>query len=235
MDLWVRILLFYTVLLVSLVVHEAAHALLGLLGGDRTAYVGGQVTLNPIPHIRREPLGTVILPLGALIMSQGTMCMGFAHAPYDPIWAYHHPRRAALMSAAGPLSNVLLALLAFGVLKGLIAFDLGEAITTRSGAGQHFARHLEMIRPLSDDGSLRAVIKIASVFLLLNVLLAFINVFPIPPFDGASVVEGLFPRTRAFFSLVRGQLVLMIVGLLIVWRAIDFWFWPVLGWVYRLL
>ena len=74
-------------------------------GGDRTAYLGGQVTLNPLPHIQREPFGMVILPLLMLFMSKGTMCMGYASTPIDPIWAYHHPRKAAVMSSAGPLSN----------------------------------------------------------------------------------------------------------------------------------
>lgn len=236
MDLTTRILLFYVVLLVSLVVHEAAHALLALLGGDRTAYVGGQVTLNPVPHIRREPLGTVILPLALLIMSKGTMCMGFAHAPYDPVWAYRHPKRAALMAAAGPLSNLTLAALAFLVLELLVATGAAATIPGSYGAGIRFAEHLEMVQPLDDDnGYVAGAVKMASVFLLLNVLLAFINLMPIPPFDGAGVVEGLFPRTAALFGIVRSQFVLMIVGLLVVWQLIDLWFWPIMGFVYRLL
>ena len=73
--------LFYGVLLISLVVHEAAHAVTALWGGDRTAYLGGQVTLNPIPHIRREPFGTVLLPIGLLFISNGTWCMGSPTPP----------------------------------------------------------------------------------------------------------------------------------------------------------
>jgi len=236
MDLTTRILLFYIVLLVSLVVHEAAHALFALLGGDRTAYVGGQVTLNPVPHIRREPLGTVILPLMMLIMSKGTMCMGFAHAPFDPVWADRHPKRAALMAAAGPLSNILLAVLAFGVLEILILSGVAETISGSSGAGARLGRELEMLQPIDEsDIYVVAAIKMASVFLLLNVLLAFINLMPIPPFDGAGIVEGLFPQTRRLFRTVRSQFVLMIAGLVVIWQLIDLWFWPILGWIYRML
>ena len=65
MDL-ILFLAWYVTLLVSLVVHEAAHALFALLGGDRTAYVMGQVSLNPIPHIRREPFGTAMSMLAIL-------------------------------------------------------------------------------------------------------------------------------------------------------------------------
>lgn len=236
MDLTTRILLFYVVLLVSLVVHEAAHALFAMLGGDRTAYLGGQVTLNPAPHIRREPFGTVILPLVMLILSKGTMCFGFAHAPYDPLWAHRHPKRAALMSAAGPLSNLLLAGLAFLVLKLLIMTGSAEAIGGSYGAGQRFASELELIEPTgSSSGYVPAAIKMASVFLLLNVLLGFVNLMPIPPFDGAGVVEGLFVKTRGFFDLLRGQAFTLILGLVLVWYLIGEWFWPIMGWVYRLL
>ena len=236
MDLTTRILLFYVVLLVSLVVHEAAHALLALLGGDRTAYVGGQVTLNPIPHIRREPLGTVILPLAMLIMSKGTMCMGFAHAPYDPIWAYRHPKRAALMAAAGPLANILLAALAFLVLELLIMSGAAETVPGSTGAWMRFAQHLEMLKPIdATNAYVVGAIKMASVFLFLNVLLAFINLIPIPPFDGAAVVEGLFPKTAGLFSIVRGQFVLMLIGLYVVWSLLGIWFRPIMVFVYRLL
>lgn len=113
---WILVFQLYTVLVVSLVFHEAAHAWLAYLGGDNTAYHGGQVTLNPIPHMQRSPFGTVLLPLGMLIMSGGTMCAGFASAPYDPIWAARHPRRAALMALGGPAANALLALIAVAVL-----------------------------------------------------------------------------------------------------------------------
>src|SRR5262245_24685656 len=99
----------FVVLIVSLTVHEAAHALVAMLSGDLTAYRGGQVTLNPLPHMQREPYGMVVLPLLSIFLSNGTSTIGFASAPVDAVWAYHHPRRSALVAAAGPLANVLLA------------------------------------------------------------------------------------------------------------------------------
>src|ERR1041384_8448087 len=103
----------------STTVHEAMHALVAWKGGDPTAYHGGQVSLSPIPHIRREPIGMLVVPL-LTSLTQG-WAMGWASAPYDPYWAARHPRRAALMAAAGPAGNFLLALLAFAILKaGLI-------------------------------------------------------------------------------------------------------------------
>src|SRR5215210_2042258 len=102
--------LFYVVFLFSTTLHEAAHAWAALRGGDRTAYEGGQVTLDPLPHIRREPIGMVVLPLISVLVSGWPL--GFASAPYDPEWAEKHPRRAAWMALAGPGANFALVLIA---------------------------------------------------------------------------------------------------------------------------
>ena len=118
-DQWIMLPLWYVAFLLAVTCHEAAHAWVAWLGGDPTAYVGGQVTLNPLPHIRREPFGTVLAPLLSYILIGWTM--GWASAPYDPHWEDRHPRRAAVMALAGPLANLVLAALAFAVLKtGLI-------------------------------------------------------------------------------------------------------------------
>ena len=111
----VLIPLWYAVFLLSLTCHEAAHAFMAYRGGDPTAYAGGQVTLNPLPHIQREPFGTIVIPLITFV-SMGWM-MGWASAPYDPLWEDRHPRRAAAMAAAGPAANAILALMALLALK----------------------------------------------------------------------------------------------------------------------
>ncbi|HEU4904854.1 MAG TPA: hypothetical protein VFT19_01910, partial [Solirubrobacterales bacterium] len=72
--------IWYVVFLLALTLHEAGHALAAWLGGDETAYQGGQVTLNPMPHIRREPFGTVVIPIITFFFS-GWM-MGWASTPY---------------------------------------------------------------------------------------------------------------------------------------------------------
>ena len=91
----------YVVFLLSTTCHEASHAWAAKLGGDLTAFHGGQVSLDPIPHIRREPFGMVIFPL--LTYATGGWMMGWASAPYDPSWSERYPRRAAWMSLAGIL------------------------------------------------------------------------------------------------------------------------------------
>src|SRR5918997_4324426 len=102
--------LWFVVFLFSTTVHEAMHALVAWKGGDPTAYHGGQVSLSPIPHIRREPIGMLAVPL-LTSFTQG-LAMGWASAPYDPLWAERHPRRAALMAAAGPAGKFMIAFVA---------------------------------------------------------------------------------------------------------------------------
>src|SRR6059036_4027533 len=108
-------LLWFIAFLFSTTVHEAMHAFVAYRGGDRTAYLGGQVSLSPLPHIRREPIGMLVVPL-LTSLTQG-WAMGWASAPYDPFWADRYPRRAAWMAAAGPAGNLCIALGAFGLLK----------------------------------------------------------------------------------------------------------------------
>ena len=81
----------YVAFLFSTTCHEAAHALVAKLGGDETAALGGQVTLNPVPHIQREPWGMVVIPILSFIFTQGMI--GWASAPFDPSWQRRHPRR----------------------------------------------------------------------------------------------------------------------------------------------
>ena len=168
---WENAILWYVTFVISVTVHEAAHAAVALLGGDRTAYHTGQVSLNPVPHIRQEPLGMVVLPLVSIYLNGWPF--GFAKTPYDPIWAHHNPRKASLMAAAGPLSNVALAAIAFGVL-----WLVGRV----------------------ESGSEEAVQRIAWSFLFLNVILALFNCIPLPPLDGAGVVKGLARPLRAFYE-----------------------------------
>ena len=103
----------YVVFLLSTTCHEAAHALVAKWGGDTTALEGGQVSLNPWPHIQREPFGMVVMPL--IGIASGSGLIGWASAPYNPEWAMEHPKHAARMSLAGPVANFGIATLA-GVL-----------------------------------------------------------------------------------------------------------------------
>src|SRR5713101_4658250 len=111
----------YLVFLFSTSCHEAAHAWTAHRLGDDTAYRGGQVTLNPAPHIKREPFGMVIVPLFSYFM--GGWMIGWASAPYNPEWALRYPRRSALMAMAGPAANLVLVLLAAILMR--VGFEWG--------------------------------------------------------------------------------------------------------------
>jgi Zn-dependent protease len=154
----------YIVFLFSTTCHEAAHALVAKLGGDSTAALGGQVTLNPLPHIRREPWGMVVIPILAVLFMHGRM-IGWASAPFDPQWERRHPRRAALMALAGPATNFTLMLVAAAALRLGIAM---QWLHWNQGERPDFA------------------IVTLLVLFSLNLLLGTFNLLPVPPLDGSA-------------------------------------------------
>lgn len=175
----------YIAFVLSTTVHEAAHALAAYLGGDPTAYQAGQLSLNPLPHVRREPFGMVVLPLFALF-SAG-WCLGWASTPYDLSWEQRHPRRAAWMAAAGPGANLALGVLAFALLwLGLAGgfFYAPDSV--------NFSRVVA-----SEVALLDGLGRFLSVVLLLNVVLFVLNLLPIPPLDGAAAVRLVLPEDLA--------------------------------------
>ncbi len=231
-ELIISILLFYFVLLASLVFHEAAHALFALLGGDKTAYTGGQVSLNPIPHIKREPFGTILLPLVMLFGSSGTMCMGFATTPIDANWALRHPKRAALMSAAGPISNFLLVLIAVGITKLLVHYKFADNYSSSGGLGIGL-----IARPVDPDAvSIEWILRIATAFAFLNLLLGILNLFPWPPLDGAGVLSGLSPKIDNLYRPLRSNGFVVMGGMIaIAYFVLPEVLWPawsvLLSWI----
>src|SRR5258705_6473414 len=111
--------IWYIVFLFSTTCHEASHALAAKMGGDLTAFEGGQVTLNPIPHIRRSTLGMVVVPIVSYLL--GGWMIGWASAPFDPSWQRRYPRRSAWMALAGPAANFTLMLVAGIAIRAGIA------------------------------------------------------------------------------------------------------------------
>jgi Zn-dependent protease len=207
----------YLVFLFSTTFHEAAHAWVAQLGGDLTAYEGGQVSLDPRPHIRREPWGMVILPLISVLMFGWPF--GFASTPYDPFWTRRYPRRAAWMSLAGPAANLLLVaaaglILRFGLSLGYLEmpryFSLTQLMTGASGYWTSAAVLLSML-------------------FVLNLILAVFNLLPVPPLDGSGAVL-LFLRQDqvvSYQNLLRHPL-MGVVGLLVAWYLFNPLLRPVL-------
>jgi Zn-dependent protease len=180
-------LAWYIVFLFSTTVHEAAHAFTAMKLGDKTAYYGGQVTLDPIPHIRREPLGTVVVPILSFYLS-GWM-IGWASTPYDPAWAGRYPRRSAWMSLAGPASNLLLVL--FSVVLIRIGITAGVFIEPDS---INFTR---MVVAADQSGLFAGAATILSVMFTLNLLLFVFNLLPFPPLDGSGAIPLILKKKYA--------------------------------------
>jgi len=223
-------LIWYVALLLSLTIHEAAHAWAAMRGGDPTAYHDGQVSLDPRPHVRREPFGMVFIPiffyLWSVLQGLPPWMIGWASAPYDPAWAFVHPRRAGWMALAGPASNLVLALLAaasirLGVAAGV--FDPGYAV-------------FELVAQARQPGVWESVATLLSLLFSLNLLLCMFNLIPLPPLDGAGVLNIFLSEAQAQRLMHwMAQPMLAYGGLLVAWLAIRPIFRPVFDAACRLL
>jgi Zn-dependent protease len=162
----------------AITVHEASHGWAALKMGDPTAYQMGRITLNPIRHI--DPIGTVLLPLMLIIM--GAPPFGWAKpVPVNPLNLKDPRRDNLIISIAGPASNIAVALVAFIILKILMGVNPGLLYSSGGGLAN-------LLSPL---------ITIVYYTIVINVILAFFNLIPIPPLDGSGVVMGLISEEAA--------------------------------------
>jgi len=216
----------YVVFVFSVTVHEAAHAWAALRGGDPTAYLGGQVSLDPIAHIRRSPFGMVILPILSLVMAGWPF--GFASAPYDPTWASRHPRRSAVMALTGPLANLLLVVLA------------GVAIRIGTGAGYleapEHVRATQMTAATGMSATAHGLATLVSMLLSLNLILFLLNLLPLPPLDGWGALPLVLRRAQAVrLQAIQRHPGIGWLGILVAWQLFPYLFQPMMGLVLRLL
>ena len=219
-------LLYYVVFLFSTTVHEAAHAWAAKIGGDLTAYHGGQVSLDPRPHIQREPFGMVILPLISTLITGWPF--GYASAPYDPHWAMRHPKRAAWMALAGPGSNLALVVLSVIVIRiGMLAGGFYAPDTARFG----------LVVGAVDGGLWRGAAGLVSIMFSMNLVLACLNILPLPPLDGSAAVVLFLSESSAlsYQQFLWANPMLGAIGMLVAWRAFDVVFDPIFWTVVNLI
>ena len=212
-------LLWYIVFLYSTTCHEAAHAWAALKLGDDTAARGGQVSLNPWPHLKREPLGMAVVPIISFVA--GGWLFGWASAPFDPEWARRFPKRAGLMAVAGPAANLGLLLVAGILIRFGLEWQVFAAPYWTS------ANHI-VLAPRG--GLLEFAAHFLSVAFALNLLLLAFNLLPVPPLDGSSLPLLVLPERFAstFYRVMRSPYI-RLIGLLIVFRTSGTWFPPLFG------
>lgn len=174
----------YTAFVISFTFHEAAHAWTAWRLGDPTASHEGQVTLNPWPHMRRSPIGTMLMPLIAFLWFREII--GWASAPYNPAWAERWPKRHFVMSMAGPLMNLCLLLLAL----------LGMRALMQSGVVSPWIylnrTPYSQLMELPSTPAIR-FFGLLQIMMQLNLLLLVFNLLPIPPLDGSAIWRLLLP------------------------------------------
>ena len=225
-DVLVLGLTWFVVFLFSTTLHEAGHAWAAYKLGDPTAYEGGQVSLNPLPHIQREPFGMVIVPIIMLMLSKGQSMMGWASAPYDPLWAHRYPKKAALMALAGPAGNLLLVLVSGIILRIGMSAEIWVPLPYGSRLVQATA-----------EGSLAdAASGPLSIVFILNLLLFVFNLLPLPPLDGSALLPAFMSNEAAArYNAFLHQPMISLLALLLAWRIFPFIFRPVLNFALGIL
>jgi Zn-dependent protease len=189
------IVLLVPALVIAIVFHEVAHGYVAKLLGDPTAQERRRLSLNPLRHV--DPIGTLIVP-GLLVLSGGPV-FGWAKPVPVNYKRLDNPRFGMMaVAAAGPLTNLLLALVG-AVVLGL--FDPSFAFRS--------------------DGDLAFLQQVMITFIAINVFLAVFNMLPIPPFDGSHIVEGLLPRSwaRTYAKARPYGMVLFFALVALVWLA----------------
>ncbi len=199
-----------TILILSIVLHEVAHGYAANWLGDPTARLAGRLTPNPLPHI--DPVGSVLIP-GALFIMQAPFLFGWAKpVPYNPYNLRNQKWGESFVAAAGPLTNLLIAVI--------------------------FAMIIRLAPTL---GLSPAFIEMTGYIVFINVLLALFNAIPFPPLDGSKVIVpflpfGLAQKYRALTNYMEnlgfiGLFLCVFIFMQIFWKPFS----TLVFWVYQLL
>jgi len=192
------VLIYALPVLFAITVHEAAHGYVARYFGDNTAYVAGRVTLNPVKHI--DPIGTIAMPLLLYFATAGTFLLGYAKPVPVNFGHLRRPKQQMIWVAlAGPGANVIQALL----------WAIGFTVLRGMGVNEPF------------------FLLMCMAGVLVNLVLAAFNLFPLPPLDGGRIVTGLLPYRMAYaFSRIEPWGFFIVLGLVLLGIVGQFWLWP---------
>jgi len=191
----------------AITLHEAAHGYAAKSFGDKTAYLLGRVTLNPIKHI--DPVGTILIPLMLYFATAGTFLFGYAKPVPVQFGNLRRPKKDMVWVAlAGPASNLFQALL----------WGITYLFLIKLGVGERF------------------FIEMCQAGVLVNVVMFVFNLFPLPPLDGGRILVGVLPwRQAAMVSRIEPWGFYIVLGLLLTNIINNLWMRPLMSATYWLL
>lgn len=209
--------MYMVVLLLAISAHEAAHAWMSYKFGDDTARLLGRITLNPAAHT--DPIGTLLIPIVGFVfgaMGGGRLpLIGWGKpTPVNPLRWRQKDLANVMVSIAGILANLLIAIIAFTIIKMLLVTGLIWSIP---------------------DTFKEPVLLFLQFLLTMNISLAVFNLLPFPPLDGSKILETFLPESMQPILAIFEQysfVILMVLMYIGVFSAIIN---PVLEWVYSLL
>jgi len=209
----ILIVFYFIILLYSIIIHEVAHGFIAMKQGDNTAKYAGRLTLNPISHI--DLIGSIVVPF--LMYFSFGFAFGWAKpVPYNPYNLKNQRWGSAIVAIAGPLANIVLALLAT-IAASLIDIPLSQ----KQDIILNFNNWSQI--SLSISQSFGAIsFELLTIFIVVNSFLAFFNLIPIPPLDGSKIIFAIFSiRDQIIATLEQfGFFLLILIMFVPIFRSI---------------
>lgn len=191
------------ILIVSIVIHEVSHGYTAYFLGDPTAKYAGRLTLNPIKHM--EMFGSVIVPILTSLFPGGIVFGWAKPVPFNPYNLRTKKWGEAIVAAAGPLSNIFIALVFGFIIRILIANGVASL----------------------------ALLQILSIIVLVNITLAVFNLMPIPPLDGSKILYSLLPYRFNFVreSIEKHAILYILIFIFVLWQFFE----PLIPWLFKIM